>query len=333
MELSVVTAVYNGEAHLEEAIQGILNQTFHDFEYIIVNDGSSDRTREILDGVIDPRVKVIHLKKNKGAANALNTGIYDASGEWIALQDADDVSMEPRLQKQLTYIKSHPGFAAIGSLIQCIPEDENMDQNFLKMEEFFFNAKEPEKFRDEQFYSTPICHGSGLFSKKAFQNTGGYDPAFKIAYDYDLWSRMFEEGEIGRVPEVLYQYRIQANSLAHMNRIETTSEVLLSTFKSLAKVRFGQLNRKPKLLLLGSQKEIAFYKDKIAPRNHYLKMLFLEQKLSNIKKAYSLYRFSKIDGIVLASNPQMNQTFRFFASRGLSFGRQVFMVWIPDEFS
>lgn len=333
MELSVVTAVYNGKAHLEEAIHSVLNQTFHDFEYIIVNDGSNDQTKEILDGVNDPRVKVIHLEKNKGAANALNTGIHEANGEWIALQDADDVSMKQRLQRQLTYIKSHPEFAAVGSLIQCIPGDEMVDPNFLEMESYFFNAKDPGQFRNEQFYSTPICHGTGLFSKRAFQNVGGYDPAFKIAYDYDLWSRMFGEGEIGRIPEVLYQYRVRTHSLAHTNRIETTCEILLSTFKSIAKVKFDHLNRIPKLLLLGSQKEIAFYKEKIAPRNHYLQMLFLEQKLSDMKKAYSLYRFNKIDGIVLASNPQIDRIFRFFVGKGLSFGNQIFKVWIPDDFS
>ncbi|TGA98751.1 glycosyltransferase [Sporolactobacillus shoreae] len=333
MELSVVTAVYNGEAHLEEAVHSILNQTLNDFEYIIVNDGSNDRTREILDRLTDPRVKVIHSEMNNGAANALNTGIHEARGEWIALQDADDVSIEHRLQRQLDYIKSHPEFAAVGALIQCISGEESIDPDFLKMESFFFNAKDPERFRDEQFYSTPICHGTGFFSKSAFQNIGGYDPNFKIAYDYDLWSRMFEEGEIGRVPEILYQYRVRTHSLAHTNRIETTCEVLLSTFKSIVKVKFGHLNRIPKLLLLGSQKEIAFYKEKIASRNRYSEMLFLEQKMSAIKKAYSLYRFHKIDGIVLASNSQADRSFRYFVSKGLSFGSQVFKVWIPDELS
>lgn len=330
MELSVVTTVYNGEAHLEEAVYSILNQSLTDFEYIIVNDGSTDRTREILDKITDPRVSVIHYEKNHGAANALNTGIRKAKGKWIAIQDADDVSMNYRLQHQLTFIKSHPEYVAVGALIQCIPGEATIDQSFLNMEEFFFNAKTPKQFRSEQFYSTPICHGTGLFSKSAFNNTGGYDPTFKIAYDYDLWSRMFEQGQIGRIQEILYQYRVQVNSLAHLNRLETTREVLLSTFKSIAELRFSQLNRRPKMLLLCSQKEADFYNKTIAPANHYLNMLFLGVKLSNLKKAHALYRFKKIDGIVLASNSQIDRVIRFFVSRGVPFGERLFKVWIPD---
>ncbi|WP_010630783.1 glycosyltransferase family 2 protein [Sporolactobacillus vineae] len=330
MELSVVTAVYNGEAHVESAIHSILNQTFTDFEYIIVNDGSTDRTRDILEEITDPRVKVIHFEKNKGAANALNTGIREARGKWIAVQDADDISMEHRLQNQLTFLKSHPEFVAVGSLIQCITSETAIDRSFLDTEEFFFNAKSPEQFRMEQFYSTPICHGTALFLKKAFDLTGGYDPAFKIAYDYDLWSRMFEQGEIGRMPDVLYQYRVQVSSLAHLDRLETTREILFSTFKSISGLRFGQLDRQPRLVLLCSKKEANFYHESIAPGNHYLNMLFLGQKLSDLKKAYALYRLKKIDGIVLASNSQFDRIFRFFVSRGLSFNHQLFKVWIPE---
>lgn len=333
MELSVITAVYNGEAHIEAAVHSILNQTLTDFEYIIVNDGSSDRTTDILEKITDSRVKVIHLEKNKGAANALNRGICNARGKWIAIQDADDISMGHRLQNQLTFIKSHPEFVAVGSFIQCITEETGINQNFLDMEEFFFNAKSPEQFRMEQFYSTPICHGTALFSKKAFDRTGGYDPAFKIAYDYDLWSRMFEYGEIGRIPDILYQYRVQASSLAHLDRLETTREILLSTFKSIAELRFDQLNRRPRLVLLCSKNEAHFYNKRIAPANHYLNILFLGQKLGDLKKAYALYRFKKIDGIVLASNSQSDRIVRFFASKGLSLNNQLFKVWLPDTFA
>jgi glycosyltransferase involved in cell wall biosynthesis len=327
MEISVVTAVYNGEEYLEEAIESILKQTFSHFEYIIVNDGSNHKTKEILDNITDSRVKVIHLVKNGGAANALNVGISQAKGQWIALQDADDVSSEHRLQRQLEFIKSDSRLLAVGSFIQCIPGNDRVEESALEWEACFFNSKE--HFRNEQFYSTPLCHGTGFFSKKAYENIGGYDPTFKIAYDYDLWTRMFEEGEIARVPEVLYKYRIHGSSLAHSNKIDTTNEILLSTFKNISELRFQHLQRKPKLLLLGTKNNIDFYKDILEHKNHYLMMSFLEQNLKNIKEAYSIYRSKEIDGIILVSNQQNGEILRFFRSKGLSYRKNLFMIWLP----
>ncbi|MBT2701634.1 glycosyltransferase family 2 protein [Bacillus sp. ISL-40] len=100
MLFSVVMAVYNGEEYLKEAIDSILHQTYKDFEFIIVNDGSSYKTREILNLIEDNRVRVIHLEVNKGLANALNMGIQNANGEWIVRQDADHVSYPHRIIEQ-----------------------------------------------------------------------------------------------------------------------------------------------------------------------------------------------------------------------------------------
>lgn len=325
MEISVVTAVYNGEEYLKDSIESILKQTFPHFEYIIVNDGSKDKTNEILNNITDPRVKVIHLVKNGGAANALNIGIKEAKGNWIALQDADDVSRERRLERQLEYIKSDPRLVAVGSLIQCIPGKDMIDQQSLEWEELFFNNKE--HFRNEQFYSTPLCHGTGFFSKRTFEKIGGYDPAYKIAYDYDLWTRMFEEGEISRVPEVLYEYRIHGNSLAHSNKIETNNEVLISTFKRISELRFNHLKWKPKLLLLGTKNNDEFYKENIEPKNHYVMMRFLGNK--ELRKASSIYQSQEIDGIVFVANRQIGELLRFFRKRGLEYGKNLFMIWMP----
>lgn len=322
-----MTAVYNGQEYLEESIESILKQTYKDFEYIIVNDGSADRTEEILNNIKDTRVKVIHLEKNGGAASALNIAINVANGKWIALQDADDVSNENRLQQQLQYIKSDSRLVAVGSLIQCIPGNDQVDQNRLSWEEAFFNSKN--HFRKEQFISTPFCHGTGFFSKEAFRKIGGYDSTFHIAYDYDLWTRMFEVGEISRVPEVLYQYRIHGSSLAHSNTINTTKEVLLSTFKLIAALRFRRLNRKPNMLLTGTKNNIDFYRQHLHFQNHYVTMSFLDIDHGDIKEAYSLYRSKEIDGIIIASNQQINQLLGFFRRRGMSFGKNLFMIWMP----
>ncbi|UJF31540.1 glycosyltransferase family 2 protein [Paenibacillus hexagrammi] len=124
MKVSVITAVFNGEAYIQEAIDSILGQTYTDLEYIIVNDGSTDKTREILDRIQDPRVKVIHLPENQGAARCMNLAASHATGEWIAVQDADDISLPRRLELQVEHIRKNPKLVLVGSKIDCISGDE-----------------------------------------------------------------------------------------------------------------------------------------------------------------------------------------------------------------
>jgi len=329
MEISVITAVYNGEEYLMQAVRSILEQSHKDFEYIIVNDGSRDRTKEILDGMTDPRVKVIHLEQNSGAAHALNTGIKAARGKWIALQDADDISSKQRLQKQWEYIKGDPGLVAVGSLIKCIGGNEPVAPGELLWEEAFFNQKN--NLRLYQFYSPPICHGSGFFLKKAFDQIGGYDTSFRIAYDYDLWTRMFELGEISRVPEVLYSYRVHKRSLAHKNKMETTKEVLLSTFKCIALLRFNHLKRKPRLIMLGLESNFDFYREKLAPFNSYLKLDLLELSAENVQRAAYNYQARKIDGVILPAYRQTGTLISYFEQGGLSYGENLFVAWMPGR--
>lgn len=325
MEISVLTAVYNGEEYLKESIESILKQTFPHFEYIIVNDGSDDKTKEILDSITDPRVKVFHLEKNVGAANALNIGISQARGKWIALQDADDISIENRLQIQLQYIQSDSGLVAVGSLVQCIPGNDQVDQSSLKESESFFNR---DNFRNDIFGSTPICNGTGFFLKSAYEKIGGYDPTFKIAYDTDLWTRMLEVGEISRCPEVLYKYRVHKNSLSHNDIFAMDKEHLLCTFKNIAGLRFNNLNRKPKMLMISTHKRFEYYRKNFEDENRYLMISFLGLGLKNARKAYSLYQSNEIDGILLVS--RRRSLLRFFTRKGLLLGGNLFKIniWI-----
>ncbi len=329
MEISVVTAVYNGEAYLTEAVESILNQSCGDFEYVIVNDGSRDGTKEILDGLDDPRVRVIHLEQNSGAANALNRGIKAARGRWIALQDADDVSEGQRLQRQWEFAGASPGVVAVGSLVRCIAGADPISEGELCWEEGFFNEKD--HFKDYQFYSTPLCHGSGFFLKRACEKIGGYDPAFRIAYDYDFWTRLFEEGEITRVPEALYRYRLHRRSLAHNNKLETAKELLLSTFKCLSLLRYKYLGRMPRLALLGLKSHLHFYREELARRNRYLDLVPFALDLENLTRAAGLYRCGSIDGVIVTVNQQIDKVIRYFQESGLSFGMNLFMVWMPTR--
>ncbi|MEH7413682.1 glycosyltransferase family 2 protein, partial [Neobacillus drentensis] len=232
MLFSVVMAVYNGEEYLKEAIDSILHQTYKDFEFIIVNDGSSDKTREILNLLEDNRVRVIHLDENKGLANALNIGIQNANGEWIVRQDADDVSYPHRIMEQANHIKSHPDVILLGSHIKCFSGRPSVSKNKVKVVEKYFNGfLNRADLRRERFIGCPLSHGTCTFLKEAFFRAGQYDPKYTIVQDFDLWLRMFELGEVDIVPQVLYKYQIRMDSLSNNNQLSLGNELNVTSIK------------------------------------------------------------------------------------------------------
>src|SRR3989337_2996755 len=121
-KVSVIMSVYNGERHLRESVDSILNQTFQDFEFIIINDGSKDQSKYILESYKDERIKLIH-NKNMGLTKSLNIGISIAKGKYIARQDADDISEPERLKTQYDFMEANPGLGLIGSQFEVIKEN------------------------------------------------------------------------------------------------------------------------------------------------------------------------------------------------------------------
>lgn len=200
-ELSVVMSVYNGQKHLEEAVTSILNQSFSDFEFIIINDGSTDKTKVILDQfeADDSRIRVIH-QENKGLTVSLNRGIGKACGRFIARQDADDISLPERFEKQLSFLRSHPGVVLCGTWF--IENNEGMGQ---KIRKYPLNDL---SLRRDIKYANHFCHPSVIFLKDAFNKAGGYDENFPTAQDFELWIRMAQTGKMANIPEVLIEKRI-----------------------------------------------------------------------------------------------------------------------------
>ena len=197
--ISVVMSVYNGERHLSEAIDSILNQTFTDFEFIIVNDGSTDGTREILERYQDERIVLVN-QDNTGVTRALNKGIALAQGKYIARQDADDVSKLERLQKQFDYMEAHPSVGLLGTRFEFIDEFGQVTrQGSLPVE----NRRLQERLKVINQFS----HGSVLIRKEALDKVGVYREFFKYAQDYDLWLRIAEQYEVVNLPEYLFCYR------------------------------------------------------------------------------------------------------------------------------
>ncbi len=208
--VSVVTSVYNGEAYVEECINSILNQTFQDFEYIILNNGSTDRTPDILRRFTDPRLRVIH-QDNLGISRSLNKGIELSNYDLIARLDADDYSLPQRLEKQLTFMEQHPEIVVCGSRFKELLGNESFTQKVRFIEK-------DEDIRKIISCFNPFSHSTIMIRKQAFIESGGYDQKFEYSQDYELWVRMLNFGKAWILKEELSVARLTEQSSSYGNR-------------------------------------------------------------------------------------------------------------------
>ena len=201
-------SVFNGENHLFKAIKSILNQTYENFEFIIINDGSTDKSKEIIESYHDERIVLID-QKNKGLTPSLNLGIKVARGKYIARMDADDISHHLRLEKQIIYLKENH-LDLVWAKAKFIDESGKLICN-----KFQPNLKNTLKFLHKFIY---IVHPATLFKKSAILDSGLYDEEFKSGQDGDLWRRMKSKGySFGLIDEYLLDYRITEISISAQN--------------------------------------------------------------------------------------------------------------------
>ncbi|MFX1466035.1 MAG: glycosyltransferase family 2 protein [Promethearchaeota archaeon] len=204
--ISVVMAVYNSEKYVQEAVDSILKQTFKNFEFIIINDGSTDKTQEILESYNDPRIVLTH-QKHMGLTKSLNKGIALAKGKYIARQDADDISLPDRLKKQIEFLELHKDFALLGTAAQII----DIRGFYLKTIKY---PTDHSSLRIAIKRSNHFWHGSVMFRRQSFFELGGYQEIFFTAQDYDLWLRFVERFKVANLSDPLYKYRLNYLSLS-----------------------------------------------------------------------------------------------------------------------
>jgi glycosyltransferase involved in cell wall biosynthesis len=219
-QVSVVMSVYNGAQYLSESIESILSQEGVDFEFIIVNDGSTDKSLEILRDYSnkDNRIKVIH-QENRGLTKALIKGCSEAKGQYIARQDVGDISVPDRLflQKKILDADSQIVF------VSCWTDFVGPEKEFLYTSQGSGEAVKPVNIisLDEKYGSIdgPTHHGSVMFRKKAYITTGGYRTEFYYGQDWDLWYRLAEIGKFQMMEKVLYKARITPNGISFQKKL------------------------------------------------------------------------------------------------------------------
>ncbi|MCC7551071.1 MAG: glycosyltransferase [Methanobacterium sp.] len=217
--VSVLMAVYNGTPYLSESIESILHQEWEDFEFIIVNDASTDNSQKIIETYSDGRIQLINNQKNLGLTRSLNKALQYAEGEYVARQDADDVSIPSRLQKQVSFLDEHPQVALVGSSVFRIDKNGKIIGEVV-------NRTEP-SFSDMLDWNH-FKHGSVMFNKSIICDLRGYNPLFRYAQDHDLWIRVSRDHPVMNLTETLYKLRIHNESIGSRKIEESRLYSLLS---------------------------------------------------------------------------------------------------------
>lgn len=219
--ISVVMSVYNAEPFLDESIRSILTQSFRDFQFVIVNDGSKDGSLSIINkyASIDKRIKLINFSANEGAYVRLNQGIVQADSPIIMRQDADDISHPQRMSRQLKYLKANHNILCLGTLIKCISENpKDLTNGRTAVQEKWHNTYQtPEELARTKLMRCPMLHGTAMFKKTDYLKVGGYNEEYKTGADYDFLIKMSDLGSLAKLPQKLYSYRIVDKSLFHQN--------------------------------------------------------------------------------------------------------------------
>jgi glycosyltransferase involved in cell wall biosynthesis len=210
--VTVLMSVYNGERYLREAINSILNQTFDDFEFIIVDDGSTDNSPQIISAYDDERIRLIRNERNMGLTASLNKGLDLARGEYVARMDCDDVSLPERLAKQVAFMDANSGVGA--SSTDAL--DIDAEGNVLRRRTTLTGAG-----LENFYWRTPLIHPSAIIRFSQFKDLR-YDERIRYAQDYDLWLRIKERSNLANLAECLLLYRVHDESITGAQAVEQT---------------------------------------------------------------------------------------------------------------
>jgi len=207
--VTVLMAVHDEERFVGAAVRSILAQTFDAFEFVVVDDGSHDRSREVLGSFADPRLRVVDNPENLGLTRSLNRGLARARGAYVARFDANDVARPDRLARQVAFLDANPDVVAVGSRARQIRPNGAVARG---------NPIAAPLTRDGidwalMFYS-PLVHPATAFRRSVVEDLGGYDERFTSAQDADLWSRLAAVGRLANLPEALIDLRIVPSSIS-----------------------------------------------------------------------------------------------------------------------
>jgi len=214
--VSVLMSVYNGERFLRDSVESILGQSYTDFEFLILDDNSTDSTWEILQQYAekDTRIALIRNEQNIGLTRSLNKGLRLARGEYLARQDADDVSLQQRLELRVKFLDAHPKVGVVGSALEII------DENGKVLAQRKPATADAELRLEMLIKNSSLLHTSILARTSLLKELGGYNENIRFAQDYDLWWRLSRKANLANLPETLIKWRESPGRISQARRQE-----------------------------------------------------------------------------------------------------------------
>jgi glycosyltransferase involved in cell wall biosynthesis len=260
--VSVLMPVYNASAYVKEAIESILTQSYKDFEFLIINDGSNDASEELILSFKDPRIRYVKNEKNLGLIHTLNKGIDLCKGDYILRMDADDISLPDRIKKQVEFMDQHPEVGVCGSdYIQ-----------FGKGREIFHQSHHAhELILGWTLFNSSVVHPALIMRSSLLKTENPYfNTEYKHAEDYELWSRLIFRCKFADVPETLLKYRLHSSQVSRVfkaEQIESGNKVRRKLLERLG-IKFTEQEFKVHCLI-GSSQKITDMKDLITLKNWF----------------------------------------------------------------
>ena len=206
LPLSVITATHNDGNYIQEAVASILNQAYGDFEYIIVDDASTDQTTEILRSIKDERVTILRNERKAGPGAARNRALEVSRGEYVAIMDGDDISHPERFHIQLDYLNAHPDISYLGTGVKVVDKETG---SFIRNE---LKPLTDGAIRWMLLYKSPIIHSTNIGRRDMIIQSGCYDERLLRSQDVDLMRKIARIGKLANLPDILYTYKVRSGS-------------------------------------------------------------------------------------------------------------------------
>lgn len=315
-KISVIMSAYNSDRYIEESILSILNQTFRDFELIIIDDCSTDSVPEVIKKYqeLDPRILAIRNETNSGVAVSRNKGIKLAKADYIAIMDSDDIAYPKRLEIQYNFIENNPDVALIGCGTEII--DEN--GHFMKKR---IGLIDPDEIKFRMLLRNPFIHSSVFYRKKIFEESDGYNKEYEYSEDYAFFSFLAGKYQLASIPEVLIKYRENPQSVTSESE---TRKIQLENSYKISHTNIGRylnlaLIRTRALLNAVNRRGINF-KELVQSMNNYRKLVgayIYKENLTPVRsaKVFKIYKTDKemaIGGYLKAKLPFIYSLVKIF---------------------
>jgi len=288
-KVTTVIPVYNREKYVGEAIDSILAQTYPDFELLVIDDGSTDRSREVVRLYHDPRIRLVCNETNEGIPKTRNTGVRLARGEYLAFLDSDDWAYPERLAKQVAFLDSHPDYAAVGTWIEWMDEEGR----------YLRRAKRkpvlPDEIAAQRLFQQGIENSTSM-ARTVVLREYGHQEEYDISEDFDLWARIAAKHKLATLPKVLLRRRMHAGRITQEKayRIKDTLLAIYASQLRALGVAFTDIDLE-RHFLLRSMRKLKFTPDLVYVEWAEAWLLRL-QAVNQLARCYPEPAFSEVLG-------------------------------------